>query len=197
MNQKMKGLKDFPIIDAYTILSNNELVLECNHCDFTTPSDTEMENHYNRDHTDLRDATWPKKQLEPLHGKTWLIPIESTVEHAIHQINDYEYYIKFYGDCSREEQPLSPEELKHVTLDTSILRYIYKEHTEKSLPIPKKTSIKPKSKSKKKKHVYSLNVGKAKLQSAKEKIIREYNVEEQDIITKENKNGNYAMFYMK
>jgi hypothetical protein len=198
MQPKRLGIPEFPIIDAFSSYVDNVVVVECNYCDNYAVDDTEAEKHFCESHRDIYDDTYPKKHLDDKTGKLWFIPRMETVQHDIRELTDGTSVVKFNGLCSYDTQPLNDIELKAVQKQPDGT-YIYKEE----LLLPKEFPKLPKSpravkdpKSDKIKHVYSYNVGAAKVVEVKKKLV-EQGVQEKDIYTKENKKGNYYVYYFK
>lgn len=187
----LKGSDEFPIIDAYTTIIDDRLCLMCNHCDFYTDlSEEKMQQHYETDHGDLYEKTFPQKKLNK-NGTAWIIPKLETITWRKLENSPEEYVLKFNDSYCVEEVPITDEEKQQVKQQVQ---------TVQKVPIKKIAGSQPKhfAKSmKKKKRVYSYNVGKAKVEDAKRKIMEANNIPVDDIIVKPNKLGNYAIFYLK
>lgn len=183
---RIKGPSEFPIIDAYTEIIDNTLCLLCNHCDFQTSlSEEKMQDHYETDHKDLCENTFPKKKLNK-NGNAWIVPkLETITWRKLENDPDpEEYVLKFNDSYCTEEVPLTEEEKKQIQNAQKV----------PAISHQSKTIAKP---SKRKKHVYSYNVGIAKVEDAKKKIMEANNIPVENIIVKQNKKGNYAIFYLK
>jgi hypothetical protein len=185
---KKQGTKDFPIIDAFTIIKGNTQFIECNYCGHLSKNNESAVDHFDSMHPNIRDTNFPKKKVDEVTGNFWLVPKEDTIEHKIFDVSAIDYYIHFYGFCMYDRIPLTATDQKQV------------QHNSKQVDIHKDISLKNFSKpiytkKRKKKHIYSYNVGKAKIEEIKKKLKEQYKISDDDIIMKVNKKGNFAVFY--
>ena len=181
---RINGTPEFPIIDAYTEIIDDTLCLICNHCDFQTSlSEEKMQEHYETVHRDLCENTFPKKKLNK-NGSAWIVPKLETITWRKLENSPEEYVLKFNDSYCTEEIPLIEEEKKQM-------------QNAQKIPISiSKTKSFAKT-VKRKKQVYSYNVGLAKVEDAKKKIMEANDIPVENIIVKQNKKGNYAIFYVK
>lgn len=190
-NMKKNGTKDFSIIDAFTSVKNSMQYVECNYCGHLSKDNEDALNHFDSVHSDIRDKNFPQKKLDEKTGKCWLVPKEETIEHSIFAINAVDYYIHFYGFCMYDSVALTPEEKKLLYLDQKTSLWKFDRHSSSLQNLAKPIY----TKKRKKKYVYSYNVGQAKIEDLKKKLKEAHKIGDDDIIIKPNKKGNFAVFY--
>jgi hypothetical protein len=198
MQPKRTGPQEFPYIDAFSTIIDNSFAIECNYCPYCSPNETEAERHFIESHRVIFDENYPKKHLDEKTGKYWFIPNLESIEHGKYMLDDINFYMKFNSFCSYDKQPLSDIELQAVEKQPDGT-YVYKEELllPKEFPkLPKQPKPTKDPKHDKIKHIYSYNVGAAKVTEVKQKLV-EQGVKESDIYTKENKKGNYFVYYYK
>lgn len=200
MQPKKSGTPDFPYLDAYSTFIENTFVIECNYCQHFSSNDAEAEQHFFDAHRDIYEENYPKKNLDEKTGKFWNIPKLETLSNDKYMVDDVNFYLRFNGFCEYERQPISEIETKGL-VKAPDNTYTYNEElliptTLPKIPKqPKQTAVKDPTPHKIK-HIYSYNVGKQNLGAVMDKL-KAQNVQEKDIYYKENKKGNYFIYYYK
>lgn len=189
---RKQGTKEFPIIDAFTIDKDNVQYIACNYCSHLSKDNEEAIDHFDDVHTDIKDKYFPQKKLDEKTGRYWLVPKYDTIEHVIFDVSVVDYYIHFYGFCIYDRELLTSDEQKYARHDSQTLLWNY---GKKTVVQPQNIAKAVRIKKRKRKYVYSYNVGKAKSDEVKKALKEKYQIEEEDIIMKQNKKGNFAIFY--